>query len=76
MSTLLKLLFSLPGFLQSVITHHRLQEGDDLLFEVVDYDKGSLQGDLMCSCVVPNKDHHQPCREYSAQQIQIEFKWS
>lgn len=31
------------------------QEGDDLVFEVVDYDKGAQQGDLMCTCVVPNK---------------------
>ena len=44
------------------------QEGDDLHFEVVDYDRGALQGDLMCSCVVPNKErsiwgcHHFPTR--------------
>lgn len=34
------------------------QEGDDLHFEVVDYDRGALQGDLMCSCIVPNKEFH------------------
>eukprot|EP00435_Cladocopium_sp_Y103_P039822 s467_g10.t1 len=36
------------------------QEGDDLHFEVVDYDRGALQGDLMCSCIVPNKEFHRP----------------
>ena len=39
----------------SPITPWCWQEGDDLVFEVVDYDKGAQQGDLMCSCVVPNK---------------------
>jgi len=35
------------------------EEGDSLLFEIMDYDKGST-GDLLCSCVLPSKDFHRP----------------
>ena len=40
-----------------------VQEGDDLHFEVVDYDRGALQGDLMCSCIVPNKERESTKKE-------------
>ncbi|CAK8986779.1 unnamed protein product [Durusdinium trenchii] len=49
-----------PRWGEELTGNYAYQEGDDLLFEVVDYDKGSLQGDLMCSCVVPNKEFHRP----------------
>jgi hypothetical protein len=40
-----------------------MEEGDDLHFEEVDYDRGALQGDLMCSCIVPNKERESTKKE-------------
>lgn len=49
-----------PRWSEELTGCYAYQEGDDLVFEVVDYDKGAQQGDLMCSCVVPSKEFHRP----------------
>ena len=54
-----KLVFPAMG----ILFRESMEEGDDLHFEVVDYDRGALQGDLMCSCIVPNKEREGKLKE-------------
>ncbi|CAJ1446313.1 unnamed protein product [Effrenium voratum] len=47
-----------PRWGEELTGNYAYEEGDDLLFEVFDYDRGCAQGDLLCTCIVPNKEFH------------------
>ncbi|CAE7570475.1 RASA4, partial [Symbiodinium microadriaticum] len=49
-----------PKWGEELTGNYAYQEGDDLMFEILDYDRGSVVGDLLCTCVIPNKEFHRP----------------